>query len=787
MASINQMNESITRCSNSIDRLTEAIDKYINKTSKASTGNKSVSDSLRNVTDGAKKTENQFEQLSKVVGKNVTAFEGFKAIVMVLPKLAEVLGNSFLTAFKRVGQFEQSVYNASMKLKVQSDQFKTLGQASEIYKRSLSEISRQTGLSTESAKDLSDTLITGFRGFLSVDVVGRLTNISAKFFEMSGSVEGANNQLKELLSSMNKYKEVQEFAAKASKGQLTQSDQTRLYSMALIGRIGWNDASSLVEMSRQTASGGGVNKSGRESLFAALGFGEAKKQAEFSGSQFIANNQYAQATLKAGTGIYGAMGENGFMGLASIGTNIFSNTTKMIAILTGIQFAIAGRAVGSSVANAAATTAAANAAAVALSSSVGTKVVTSAASKIAATSIIAKSSGMLLRSLPFVGTAITAGALLMSGYSWYKSRRGAGAPGGGAGEQDSAMITGGEAGTAAQSAIQVIESQMRTNLPIENLTQIASATKSTADALKSFPGFSKESSLYYKKERETQEKLSSVLRQRYLQAREYYNQTGNEESRVLMEEEFSKYTGARAATITATRSEIETKYGKQIGMAEANRKLVDAMASLNVNMRAGMGPQVELNIMSARQSMEIGRQQLNISRDLMNKSNNAKYTQDDRDEFRRQSIEARATAMGTISGAYEKTKSMREAYLDAVASSTFGAGAFSKMTVSRGFGNQFFAPAMALGGFGLKGSIVDPMRMTMGGLSADLPAQRRMAENFGYDMQGLPGPWSAQGAQNFMGAMGQLSGDFKVTIVGESADGTLNGRGEMRAASRKTF
>ena len=308
-------------------------------------------DATKNSTDALKNQGNEFDRNAKNikdygerVGNIVNGLTDFKtkivevSMVLQAPHAALMrMNDAFSKSFKTIADFDNQIYQSSMRLKVLGTGFGSLTSIQAQYIKDVKSISDQTKLTEQDSRKLFDSMLSGHKGKMDSSVVNSYKEITTAVAQLGGTFEEAMKKAQVLTSESQKYVEVQKAMAAAAKGAEDKGSLISMFAGYMNGNVSEDALDAVIGMRENQADLGRTSRGNSTAFNTSADQQKSLANSEFAKERATTENTLAQNMMKVSTSL------NNFTKAHSTTMAHLDVTNKYLGILSaGIMATVGG-------------------------------------------------------------------------------------------------------------------------------------------------------------------------------------------------------------------------------------------------------------------------------------------------------------------------------------------------------------------------------------------------------------------------------------------------------------
>lgn len=275
---------------------------------------------MQNLTRATEEAAVGFGKLSKMLGESGqklsqiayltgrTASGLSKALQAPLSVSNKLIG-AFDDATKMVANFENAVYLGGQQMAIFSSNIRTTEQGMQMYRKALDKATEGTKLTTLQSQKLFQTLLDGFQGIPTAEVVDDFASIQNAVAKLGLSAEETQRKMQQLNAVVGKYGELRRAMAKGD----TQTATSIAGSLALEGKLDAGGYAAIAQTMAQMGASNQARSMANRRFEAEARIGMAAERTAFA----IGQSNIAQAGLTGAA--YAASGQEWMAGQKGYG------------------------------------------------------------------------------------------------------------------------------------------------------------------------------------------------------------------------------------------------------------------------------------------------------------------------------------------------------------------------------------------------------------------------------------------------------------------------------------
>lgn len=712
---------------------------------------------------GYKFSSSLFSISDKVIGLSKV----FTSVSGVLAKVPEYFSKTLKSVegpLNVLKNYQQSIYKASISMDSYSSSYKTASQAADSYTQIIEKLRKEIGyLSTPEIQKLFSSTIFGFVGDRTGDrAIEVVKNLVAGFSQLHLSAEEASASINDIMGMVNKYGSIERLV----RGEVKPGDFEKIGMLRASGQIPTEQIRKLQMYARSRTGEGNENREkaieyqrtkaivDQNKFYMDMGFAmSSATEAILSFTRAINDLTPGLAQKIGSMSAYGTAGGmvGGAMGAAGGAISSIANIAMIarlagglslggsLALGLGIPLAIAG---------------------VGAAGYYGYKYLTKRSSERKGIEKRAAQSGVIVE-----GEHISTNKADISSKRDQDIWKVYGASGFTQSSENSEKMKKNFADIASNlSQIDVWNKFDQASKDVEEMKSsakiFAESFESAAASASELVGFAGMSVNFTKQSYEQQKNRIDAIDQEIELQKKAVAGTTNKKIQDQAINAIKKLEAEREQVnigLINTKIQLVDRGLKDITrVQEQSSKLSDAQLNYARATRLGIGVDYQLTVQNVQQKQKLAAIEGKRAEQYEQMSKSSKVTKEEAQEYAYRANEARIKQTELSTQAAESAKAVREGYLDAMSAAVFGAGAFAKILPKMGFGNQMFAPAMALGMQGSRG-ISSPLGIGMAGAKVSggyLSEQQRLQSQIWSTQNFSPNIWALN--SNAMGGLGTI-------------------------------
>ncbi len=287
---------------------------------------------MQNLTRATEEAAVGFGKLSKMLGESsqklsqIAYLTGRTASGLSKALQAPLsVSNKFIGAFddatKTVANFENAVYLGGQQMAIFTSNIRTTEQGMQVYRKALDKATEGTKLTTLQSQKLFQTLLDGFQGIPTADIVDDFASIQNAVAKLGLSAEETQKKIQQLNAVVGKYGELRRAMAKGD----TKTATSIAGSLALEGKLDVGGYATVAQVMAQRGAGNQARSMANRRFEAEARIGMAAQETAFA----IGRSDVAQLGLTGAA--YAASGQEWMAQIPGYG-----NTAAGLSVLEGL-------------------------------------------------------------------------------------------------------------------------------------------------------------------------------------------------------------------------------------------------------------------------------------------------------------------------------------------------------------------------------------------------------------------------------------------------------------------